>query len=90
MGYVILLWHSLSIPYNYFAFLKNHRTIFNQILYVIFRYMHKEMKINQHDAGHMTKMADMPIYCINRNQWVDFDETWYEASEIQAHYIGFK
>ena len=44
----------------------------------------------------MTKMAAMPIYGINtlnilvsRNQWVYFDETWYEASEIQAHYIYF-
>ena len=24
-----------------------------------------EMKINKHDAGHMTKMAAMPIYGIN-------------------------
>ena len=32
----------------------------NQILYVAFGYM--EMKIYQHDAGHMTKMAAMPIY----------------------------
>ena len=53
------------------------------------------MKINQHDTGHMFKMAAMPIYGTNTlsvswNQWVDFDETWYEASEIQAHYILFK
>ena len=44
----------------------------------------------------MTKMAAMPMYGINskkscfQNQWVDFDETWYDASEIQAHYILFK
>ena len=54
------------------------------------------MKINLHDAGHMTKMAAMPIYGINtkklvsRNQWFNFDKTWYEASEIQAYYILFK
>ena len=37
--------------------------IFNQILCVFLGY--KEMKINQHDAGHMTKTAAMPIYGIN-------------------------
>ena len=26
---------------------------------------YKEMKINQHDAGDMIKMAAMPKYCIN-------------------------
>ena len=26
----------------------------------------------------------------SKNQLVDFDKTWYEASEIQAHYILFK
>ena len=27
---------------------------------------------------------------VSRNQWVDFDEIWYEASKIQAHHILFK
>ena len=45
------------------------------------------MKVYQHFAGHMTKMADMLIYgkhfknLLSRNHWVDFDETLYEASE---------
>ena len=46
------------------------------------------MKIHQHNAGHMTKMAAMPISGKNtlknlfsRNHWADFDETLYEASE---------
>ena len=34
---------------------------FNQMLYVSF-YFHKN-KIYKCDAGHMTKMAAMPIYC---------------------------
>ena len=39
----------------------------------------------------MTKMAAMPIYGINTsNIFPSFDETWYEESEIQAHYILFK
>ena len=43
------------------------------------------MKIHQHYAGHMTKMAAMPIYgkntlnLLSRNHWGDFDET-YETS----------
>ena len=54
------------------------------------------MKINQHDAAYMTKMAAMHIWykylknLVSRDQWVYFDETWYEAPEIQAHYILFK
>ena len=66
-----------------------------QFLYVNFRY--KEMKINNHDVGHMTKMAAMLIiwykclkHLVSRNQWVDSDETLYVASEIQAHCIWFK
>ena len=41
------------------------------------------MKIHQHNAGHMTKMAAMPIYGKNtlKNHWADFDETMYEASD---------
>ena len=44
------------------------------------------MKIHQHNAGHMTKMAVMPIYgkknlkyLLSRNHWPDFDETFFEA-----------
>ena len=48
------------------------------------------MKIYQHFAGHVTKMAkmaSMPIYgkhfknLLSRNHWADFDETLHEASE---------
>ena len=46
------------------------------------------MKFHQHFAGHMTKMAAMPIYgkstfenLLSRNHWADFDETLYEVSE---------
>ena len=45
------------------------------------------MKINQHNAGHMIKMAAMPIYgktllnLLSGNHWVDFVETLCEASE---------
>ena len=40
----------------------------------------------------MTKMAAMLIYGKNPMKifWADFDETWYEASETEAHYILFK
>ena len=45
------------------------------------------MKSHQHNAGHMTKMAAMPIYgkklfknLLSRNHWADFDESLYEAS----------
>ena len=45
------------------------------------------MKIHQDNAGHLTKMAAMPIYgktlknLLSRNHWADFDETLYQASE---------
>ena len=44
------------------------------------------MKIHQHNAGHMTKMAAMHIYgknknLLSRNHWADFDETLYVASD---------
>ena len=45
------------------------------------------MKIHQHNAGHMTKMATLPIYgktllnLLSRNHWADFGESLYEASE---------
>ena len=47
------------------------------------------MKIHQPNAGHMTKMAAMPIYGKNplsRNHWADFDETLYKVSETYALY----
>ena len=28
IGYIILLWHSLSLPYNYFIFRMVHKTLF--------------------------------------------------------------
>ena len=45
------------------------------------------MKICLHFAGHMNKMAVMPIYgknfknLLSRNHLADFDETLFEASE---------
>ena len=46
------------------------------------------MIIHQDNAGHMTKMAVMPISgkntlknLLSRNYWADFDEALYEASE---------
>ena len=43
------------------------------------------MKIHQYVAGHMTKMAAMPIYGNNTLKifffWAEFDETLREASE---------
>ena len=45
------------------------------------------MKIHQHNAGHMTKMAAMPIYVkrlkhlLSRNHWADSDESFNFASE---------
>ena len=51
------------------------------------------MKVHLHNAGHMTKMAAIPIYgkhfknLLSRNQWADFDETLYEASGTYALYI---
>ena len=44
------------------AFLRNHWAIFNQILNVSLYSSYKLMKIHQHNSGHMTKMAAMPIY----------------------------
>ena len=56
------------------------------------------MKIYGHDAGHMTKIAaTKPIYAktpsknlLLRNQWTDFNETWYVASGTPVHYNLFK
>ena len=45
------------------------------------------MKIHLHNAGHMTKIAAMPIYVktfknlLARSHWADFDETLYETLE---------
>ena len=54
------------------------------------------MKIYQHFAGQLTKMAAMPIYVkhfkdlLSGNHLVDFDETLYEASETEALYYLYK
>ena len=40
-------------------------------------------------------IAPVPVHCfsitfknlLSRNQWAVFDETWYEASDTQAHYF---
>ena len=52
-----------------------------------------EIKIHKYDAGHMTKMATMPIYGekpfknLLGNRQTDFHETWYVASGTPADYI---
>ena len=60
---------------------------FNQILYM-------EIKIYEHDAGHMTKMGATSIYGIThiafknillRNLWTDLNETWYVALMTHHH-----
>ena len=52
--------------------------------------MYTEMKFYKYDAGHMTKMTDMPIYgkknLLLRNQSNDFHETWYVASGTPFHH----
>ena len=56
------------------------------------------MKIHQHNAGHMAKMAAMPIYgkntlksnLLSRKHWTDFGETLNDASETLALYILLK
>ena len=54
------------------------------------------MKICKRDAGHMTKMAAMPIYDRNlknlllQNRQADFHETWYVASGTPAHHSLYK
>ena len=42
------------------------------------------MKKHKHEAGHMTKMATMPIFSktlLSRNQWPNFDKKYYEAAK---------
>ena len=54
------------------------------------------MKIYSHDAGHMTKMAAMPIYGKNpfknliQNQWTDFHETLSVGFVTRVHHGLFK
>ena len=46
----------------------------------MYAFRYKEMKIHEHDAGHMTKIATMSIYGKKlslRNLWTDFHETYY-------------
>ena len=59
--------------------------------------MYKEMKIHQHDLGHMTKMAAMPIYdkknfknLLLGNQWNDFFETLYVAFRTPPYHSFLK
>ena len=52
-------------------------------------------KVCSRHLGHMSKMAAKPIYGKNfknllRNQWIDFNETWYVASRTPAHYSSCK
>ena len=49
------------------------------------------MKICQHNASQLTKMAAMPIYMVkhfknllSRDNWADFDESLYEPPETQV------
>ena len=48
------------------------------------------MKIHKHNAGHATKMEITLSKSYFQEPVGRFDETWYEASGIQAHYILFK
>ena len=55
------------------------------------------MKIHEQDAGHISKMAPMPLYgkkhfknLLLQNPWTDFHETWYVASGTPAHHSLFK
>ena len=55
------------------------------------------MKKHQHNNGHMTKMASMPIYAKKHfkiffpgTTGLIFDEIFYEASETLALYILYK
>ena len=58
------------------------------------RYM--KMKIYNHDAGHMTKMENMPIFGENlqnlllRNQRADIHETWFVALGTPARHSLYK
>ena len=51
------------------------------------------MKIHQHNAGHLTKMAAMAISgktlynLLSRNQWADFDESMYKALDLSSLYF---
>ena len=53
------------------------------------------MKINQHNAGHLSKMSVMLIYgkplknLLSRNNWADFDEILFEPLDTLAFYIVF-
>ena len=82
---------------------KNSCRIFSETTVLIWTklcmraFKYKEMKIWWHDAGHMTKMAAMPIYGKNpfknlllRNRQADFHETWYVALGTPAHHNLFK
>ena len=54
------------------------------------------MKICYYDAGHINKVAAMPIYrktlqnVLLRNQWTDYHEIWYVFSGTPAHNVLFK
>ena len=59
-------------------------------------FKYKEMKICKHDAGHMTKMAAMPLYGKTRQKSsslepvADFHETWNVALGTPAIHSLFK
>ena len=65
----------ISWPWPKFVYIKISNQIFTETIVPIwtkfcmkaFRY--KEMKIWWHDAGHMTKMAAMPIYDKNPSKF---------------------
>ena len=48
------------------AFLRNHCAILNQFLYASFQVQGNQ--IHEHDAGHMTEMAAMPVYGKNTSK----------------------
>ena len=69
MGYVILLWHSLSLPYNYSSSTISN-IFFSETAWPIKAFYVEPpwvggTKVCSLHLSHMTKMAAMPIYIKN-------------------------
>ena len=57
MGYVILLWHSLSLPYNYFVILDLGSRGIAQLIYVfVFAYSKSRFSHNELEAHHLAML----------------------------------
>ena len=73
------------------AFLRNHWTILNQILYVSFQVQGNENLLTwcwSHDQdGRHAHIWYKPFKnLLLRNQWTNFHETWYVASGTRAYH----